>query len=104
MISQSRQQAWWAGSIYSNQCAMETVAPLQNGCTVTTAAGILAGMQYILNNPSLGWVFPESIDSDFILRQTMPFLGFYTMLEVPWATVQQHITNQPYRKIEIYKY
>ena len=94
LVSRSRQQAWWAGSICSNQCAMQTVSPLQNGCTITTAAGILAGMQYALQHPCLGHVSPEEIDSEFVLKQCLPFLGFFTMLEVPWDLVQTHLTNQ----------
>ncbi len=94
LVSQARRQAWWAGSILSNQCAMELVSPLQNGCTVTPAAGVLAGMQYALQHPTLGICFPEELDSDFILRQTIPFLGLFTMVEVPWILVARHVTNQ----------
>jgi homospermidine synthase len=93
MISKTLKKAWWAGSLYSCQMGVETISTIQNGCTGTTAAGILTGMEYAIKNPNKGILFPEDLDSEYILKQSMPFLGIFTMIEVPWNLVENNITN-----------
>ena len=50
-----------------------------NATSVLTAAGVIAGVHYLIENPTKGYIMPLDCDQDFLIKKAMPFLGdFYS--------------------------
>jgi homospermidine synthase len=73
---------YWYGSRLSIDEA-RALAPYNNATTLQTAAGVLAGLVWAIENPGRGIVEPEAMDHERILQIAEPYLG--TMLGV-WDT------------------
>jgi len=48
-----------------------------NATTVLTAAGVHAGIKYIIENPEKGWIMPLETKSSFMIKEALGFLGDY---------------------------
>jgi len=72
--------AWWYGSQMSIQEAT-AIMPGEGPTTVQVVANMLAGIVWMIQNPNKGYVEPEDLPFDFILKIATPFLG--TMASVP---------------------
>ena len=66
--------AYWFGSRLSIEEA-RCLAPCNNATTLQVAAGVLAGLVWILENPRAGLVEPDQVDSTRILQIARPYLG-----------------------------
>ena len=68
---------------------------MQNGATVTVAAGCLAACKWALENPKRGIVFPEALDWEYIMKLSLPYLGSFISRPVPWCEIEKNqIVNQ----------
>jgi len=48
-----------------------------NATTMLVAAGVYAGLAYVIEHPNAGWRMPSDIDSSWIIERAKPFLGEY---------------------------
>lgn len=48
-----------------------------NATSVLTAAGVIAGVDYLIENPTKGYIMPLDCDQDFLIKKAMPFLGHF---------------------------
>ncbi|AFM12246.1 saccharopine dehydrogenase C-terminal domain-containing protein [Turneriella parva] len=60
---------WWTGSI------LKTTDPVYSATVIQVAAGVLAGVKFMLENRDAGVLFPENLDHKRLLRDAAPFLG-----------------------------
>jgi homospermidine synthase len=51
------------------------LAPYNNATTLQTAAGVLAGMVWVLDHDGCGVVEPEAMDFERVLDVARPYLG-----------------------------
>jgi homospermidine synthase len=65
---------YWYGSRLSIERA-RALAPYNNATTLQTAAGVLGGLVWALENPGRGVVEPEAMDYERVLRIAAPYLG-----------------------------
>ncbi|MCC7577234.1 MAG: saccharopine dehydrogenase NADP-binding domain-containing protein, partial [Methanomethylovorans sp.] len=66
--------SWWTGSSLSIEEA-RSLAPGQNATTLQVAAGIVAAVLWMLDNPREGIKTPEELPHDFVLDIARPYLG-----------------------------
>jgi homospermidine synthase len=74
ILRQGTSQVHWYGCSLDIATARASV-PFGNATTVQAAAGVLAGLCWVLRHPSCGIVEPEQLDHDEILRDAGPYLG-----------------------------
>lgn len=65
---------YWFGSRLSIEQARQ-LAPYNNATSMQVAAGVLAGMVWVLRNPMAGVVEPDDLDHALILDIAKPYLG-----------------------------
>lgn len=75
--------AWWIGSILDIHQARKLV-PGQSGTTVQVAAGLVAAMRYMLDNPEQGFRLPDDLDYQDVLKVAKPYLGKFVSKQVDW--------------------
>lgn len=80
--------AWWVGSILDIHEARRLV-PHQNATTVQVAIGVIAALQYCIQNPSEGICLPEHLPHDFVLGVAKPYLGKFVSTETSWRPTKQ---------------
>jgi homospermidine synthase len=78
---------YWYGSRLSIDEARALV-PYNNATTLQTAAGVLAGMVWAIENPGRGVVEPEQMDHDRVMRIAEPYLGTMVGVWSEWTPLQ----------------
>jgi homospermidine synthase len=78
---------YWYGSRLAIDEA-RALAPYNNATTLQTAAGVLGGLIWAIENQGRGVVEPDAMDHERIMRMAQPYLG--TMIGVwdPWTPLQ----------------
>ncbi len=66
--------SWWTGSILSIEEARR-LAPGQNATTLQVAAGVVAAVRYMIENPRKGILLPDDVPHDYVLDIAKPYLG-----------------------------
>lgn len=71
---------YWCGSNLSIHDAKKLVKrliekPILNATSALTAAGVIAGVHWILRNRNKGYVMPLKMDTEYVLKKAKPFLG-----------------------------
>ena len=80
-------QAYWYGSRLSIQESRK-LAPYNNATSLQVAAGVLAGMAWVLRNPYAGVVEPDDIDHEIILEIAQTYLGEVVGIYSNWTPLQ----------------
>jgi homospermidine synthase len=87
LLCGNRKGVYWYGSRLSIDEA-RALAPHNNATTLQTAAGVLAGMIWAIENPGRGVVEPEAMDCDRIMQVAEPYLGTMVGVWDPWTPLQ----------------
>jgi len=87
LLCGSPRGVYWYGSRLDIASARR-LAPHNNATTLQTAAGVLAGMIWAIENDQCGVVEPDTMDFERVLQIARPYLG--TMIGVwgDWTPVQ----------------
>lgn len=88
---------WWCGSSLNIEDA-RNLCPLQNATTIQVAAGVVAGVCWMLENPSRGVVQPEDLDTEFVLKLAKPYLGSFISKEFEWSPAKNYVNSYEERK------
>ena len=83
---------WWCGTSLNIDDA-RILCPLQNATTIQVAIGLVSGICWMLENPDKGVVRPEEIDTDFILKIAMPYLGTFISKEFEWSPKKNFVNS-----------
>jgi len=78
---------YWFGSRLDIAAARE-LAPCNNATTLQTAAGVLAGVIWALENDERGVVEPEAMDFERVLQIARPYLGTVAGVWGDWTPLQ----------------
>jgi homospermidine synthase len=76
--------SWWTGSSLSIEEA-RSLAPGQNATTLQVAAGIVAAVLWMIENPREGIKLPDDLPHDFVLDIAKPFLGNFFSTPSDWT-------------------
>jgi homospermidine synthase len=79
--------SWWIGSILNIDEARK-LAPGQNATTLQVAAGVIAAILWMLENPRQGICVPEDLPHDFILNIAKPYLGKFVSEASDWTPLK----------------
>jgi homospermidine synthase len=79
--------SWWTGSALSIE-ETRTLAPGQNATTLQVAAGIVAAILWMLENPREGIKTPEDLPHDFVLDIARPYLGKFISTPSEWTPLK----------------
>ncbi|CAG0954368.1 homospermidine synthase [Methanosarcinales archaeon] len=79
--------SWWTGSSLSIDEA-RSLAPGQNATTLQVAAGIVAAVLWMLENPREGIKLPDDLPHDFILGIAKPYLGKFISTPSDWTPLK----------------
>ena len=72
---------YWIGTIVTNQMARK-ISPEINGTCLQVAISVLSCIDWMIANPHMGIIEPESVDSEFILNHCRKWLGYYGYKDV----------------------
>jgi homospermidine synthase len=76
VLRQDTPEVYWFGSRLDIHTA-NSLAPNNNATSLQVAAGVLAGLVWIIENPTQGLIEPEQVDFKRALEIAKPYLGIY---------------------------
>lgn len=82
-------QSWWIGSILSIHEARALV-PHQNATTVQVAISVVAAMLWIIDHPNEGYMNPEHLPHEFIIKVAKPYLGTFISQPFDWHPLKNY--------------
>jgi len=80
-------KAWWTGTILSIDQTRK-IAPGQNATTLQVAAGIIAAVRWMIENPKKGICLPDDMPHEYILRIAKPYLGELHSKPYDWTPLK----------------
>ena len=83
--------SWWTGSDLSIKEARR-VAPGQQATTLQVAAGIMASVLWMMENPKQGLKIPDDLPHDFVLDFAKPYLGNFISTPSDWTPLKNRKT------------
>lgn len=81
------QGAYWYGSRLSIDAARQLM-PFNNATSLQVAAGILAGMVWVVRHPQVGVVEPDDLELTEIMTIATPYLGTMVGVHSDWTPLQ----------------
>lgn len=75
LLMRENGKCYWGGTIIRKSDVPKEFRPYINPTTVQVACGVLAGIDYVINNPNKGVIFPEEVESHRVLELTERYLG-----------------------------
>jgi homospermidine synthase len=78
---------YWYGSRLTIEEA-RSLAPYNNATTLQTAAGVLGGLIWAIENPGRGVVEPDAMDHERIMQIAEPYLGTMAGVWGRWTPLQ----------------
>jgi homospermidine synthase len=75
---------WWTGSDLNIETSRKLI-PHQNATVVQVSPSVIAGIIYALQNPNMSPIFPEDMDSNYVMDKFIkPYLGKWISKQVVW--------------------
>lgn len=87
-------EVYWYGSRLDIAEARRLV-PTSNATSLQVAAGVLAGLVWIIENPCVGFVEPEKVDFERALEIAAPYLGTLAGYSSSWAPMDAQAPVAP---------
>jgi homospermidine synthase len=82
-------KSWWTGSDLSIEETRQII-PGQNATTLQVAAGVLAAVMWMIDNPNEGFCLPDDLPHDYILKTAMPYLGNFISQAYNWTPLKNN--------------
>jgi homospermidine synthase len=79
--------SWWTGTSLSIEKTREIV-PHQNATTLQVAAGVIAAIRWMIENPQKGLCLPDDLPHDYILNIAKPYLGDFISTPSDWTPLK----------------
>ena len=78
---------YWYGSRLAIEEA-RSLAPFNNATTLQTAAGVIGGMIWAIENPARGVVEPDDMDHERVMQIARPYLGSMVGIWSDWTPLR----------------
>ena len=82
-------KSWWCGSDLSIEESRRLV-PGQNATTMQVAISVVAVAMWMIENPTRGFLVPDDIPHDAILRVARPYLGNFISISSDWTPLRDY--------------
>ena len=93
-------KSWWCGSLLDIHEARKLV-PGQQATTLQVAVSVVAAALWMIKNPKKGFLMPDDIDHEEILKTSMPYLGPFVSEPVDWTPLKN--LNTKFTKFDMQK-
>lgn len=90
--------SWWCGSILGIHEARRLV-PHQQATTLQVAISVVAAAIWMIKNPNKGFLFPDDLDHEEILKTSMPYIKPFISKAVDWTPLKN--LNTKFTKFDI---
>lgn len=91
-------KSWWCGSTLDIHEARRLV-PHQQATTLQVAISVVAAAIWMIKNPHKGFLFPDDIDHEEILKTSTPFIRPFISKAVDWTPLKN--INTKFTKFDI---
>lgn len=93
-------KSWWTGSILDIEEARRLV-PHQNATTLQVAISVVAASIWMIKNPMRGFLLPDDVDHEEILKISIPYIKPFISQPVDWTPLKN--LNTKFTKFDIPK-
>lgn len=80
-------KAWWCGSLIDIHTARKLV-PGQQATTMQVAVSVVAASIWMIKNPKRGFMLPDDLDHEEILKISMPYIKPFYSKPVDWTPLK----------------
>jgi len=92
--------SWWCGSLLDIHQARRLV-PHQQATTLQVAISVVAAATWMIKNPRRGFLLPDDVDHEEILKVSMPYIKPFISIPVDWTPLKY--LNTKFTKFDIPK-
>ncbi|MCQ9207324.1 MAG: saccharopine dehydrogenase NADP-binding domain-containing protein [Omnitrophica bacterium] len=85
-------KSWWTGSLLDIDETRRLV-PHQNATTLQVAISVVSAAIWMIKNPRSGFLMPDDVNHEEILKVAMPFLGPFVSEAVDWTPLKNMNTR-----------
>ena len=93
-------KSWWCGSLLDIHEARRLV-PHQQATTLQVAISVVAAAIWMIKNPNRGFLLPDDIDHEEILKISTPYIKPFISMPVDWTPLKN--LNTKFTKFDIHK-
>jgi len=79
--------SWWCGSCLDIHAARKLV-PHQQATTLQVAVSVVSASIWMIKNPKQGFLLPDDLDHEFILKVAMPYIKPFVSKAVDWTPLK----------------
>ena len=90
--------SWWCGSILDIHEARRLI-PHQQATTLQVAISVVAASIWMIKNPNKGFLLPDDLDHEEILKTSMPYIKPFISKAVDWTPLKN--LNTKFTKFDI---
>ena len=90
-------KSWWCGSLLDIHTARKLV-PHQQATTLQVAASVVAAALWMIQNPREGFLLPDDIDHEAILKFATPYVAPFVSIPSDWTPLKN--LNHKYLKFK----
>ncbi len=90
--------SWWCGSLLDIHSSRKLV-PHQQATTMQVAISVVAAAMWMIQNPKRGFLLPDDIDHEFILKTSMPYIKPFVSEAVDWTPLKN--LNTKFTKFDV---
>jgi homospermidine synthase len=80
-------KSWWCGSLLDIHTSRQLV-PHQQATTMQVACSVVAASIWMIKNPRRGFLLPDDLDHEEILRVAMPYIKPFVSKAVDWTPLK----------------
>ena len=91
-------KSWWCGSILDIHEARRLV-PHQQATTLQVAISVVSAAVWMIKNPRRGFLLPDDIDHEEILKTAMPYIKPFVSKAVDWTPLKN--LNTKFTKFDV---
>ncbi len=91
-------KSWWCGSILDIDETRRLV-PHQNATTLQVAISVVAASIWMIKNPKRGFLLPDDVDHEEILKTSMPYIKPFVSEAVDWTPLKN--LNTKFTKFDL---
>ncbi|OGW74870.1 MAG: homospermidine synthase [Omnitrophica bacterium RBG_13_46_9] len=91
-------KSWWCGSLLDIHTARKLV-PHQQATTLQVAISVVAAAVWMIKNPKRGFLLPDDLDHEEILRIAIPYIKPFVSRSVDWTPLKN--LNTKFTKFDI---
>jgi homospermidine synthase len=93
-------KSWWCGSLLDIHEARRLV-PHQQATTLQVAISVVAAAVWMIKNPKKGFLLPDDLDHEEILKISMPYIKPFVSEAVDWTPLKN--LNTKFTKYDIHR-